>query len=178
MPETDTGAPPRALLVVAAVLVLVLAAGIAIIGLVVRGSGGDQEGPLALVPVEAPQAGSAECAKLIPALPAQLESKGTPLQRRTIAEPAPEATVAWGAPDSIVLRCGLNKPPELTPTSQLRSVNGVQWLPVEGPGASTWYVVDRGVYVAMTVPDSTGTGPLQQISDTIAATLPPAPLRF
>ncbi|GHF14382.1 hypothetical protein GCM10017786_55100 [Amycolatopsis deserti] len=177
MPDTETGAPPRALLVAAAVLVVVLAAGVAVIGLVMRGSG-DEAGPLALVPVDAPQAGSAECARLIPAMPAQLDSKGTALPRRTIAEPAPEATIAWGSPDSIVLRCGLGKPPELTPTSQLRVVSGVQWLPVEGPGSSTWYVVDRAVYVALTVPDSAGTGPLQQISDTVAATLPPVPLRF
>ncbi|WP_116101067.1 DUF3515 domain-containing protein [Amycolatopsis thermalba] len=177
MPDTETGAPPRALLVVAAVLVVVLAAGVAVIGLVVRGSG-DEAGPLALVPVDAPQAGSAEFAQLIPAMPAQLDSKGTALPRRTIAEPAPEATIAWGSPESIVLRCGLGKPPELTPTSQLRVVSGVQWLPVEGPGSSTWYVVDRAVYVALTVPDSAGTGPLQQISDTVAATLPAVPLRF
>ncbi|WP_116110809.1 DUF3515 domain-containing protein [Amycolatopsis ruanii] len=177
MPDTETGAPPRALLVVAAVVVVVLAAGVAVIGLVVRGSG-DEAGPLALVPVDAPQAGSAGCAQLIPAMPAQLDSKGTALPRRTIAEPAPEATIAWGSPESIVLRCGLGKPPELTPTSQLRVVSGVQWLPVEGPGSSTWYVVDRAVYVALTVPDSAGTGPLQQISDTVAATLPAVPLRF
>ncbi|ROS39577.1 DUF3515 domain-containing protein [Amycolatopsis thermoflava] len=177
MPDTETGAPPRARLVVAAVLVVVLAAGVAVIGLMMRDSG-DGDGPLALVPVDAPQVGSAECAQLIPALPAQLDSKGTALQRRTIAEPAPEATVAWGSPESIVLRCGLGKPPELTPTSQLRVVSGVQWLPVEGPGSSTWYVVDRPVYVALTVPDSAGTGPLQQISDTVAATLPAVPLRF
>ncbi|MDQ0376798.1 DUF3515 domain-containing protein [Amycolatopsis thermophila] len=177
MPDTDTGAPPRVLLVVAAVLVVALAAVVAVIGLTTRDSG-NEEGPLALVPVDAPQAGSPECAKLIPAMPAELNSKGTPLPRRTIAEPAPEATVAWGSPDSIVLRCGLGKPPELTPTSQLRVVSGVQWLPVEGPGASTWYVVDRAVYIALTVPDTSGTGPLQQISDTIAATLDPVPLRF
>ncbi|NIH81927.1 DUF3515 domain-containing protein [Amycolatopsis viridis] len=177
MPETETGAPPRTLLVLAAVLVLVLAAGVAVAGLVMR-SGRDENGALALVPVDAPQAAAPECAQLIPALPAQLDSKGTALTRRTIAEPAPPATVAWGAPDAIVLRCGLGKPPELTQTSQLRLVSGVQWLPVEGPGSSTWYVVDRAVYIALTVPDSAGTGPLQEISDTIAATLPPVPLRF
>jgi hypothetical protein len=39
-------------------------------------------------------------------------------------------------------------------------------------------VVDREVYTALTVPPSAGTGPLQEISDTIAAELKPQPLRF
>ena len=179
MPDTDTGTPPRTLLVVAAVLVVALAVAVAVIGIVSRDSGDEgAAGPLPLVPVDAPQAASPECASLLPAMPATLDSKGTPLPRRTIAEPAPEATIAWGSPEALVLRCGLGTPPELTPTSQLRVVSGVQWLPVEGPGASTWYAVDRAVYIALTVPDSAGTGPLQQVSDVIAAALQPVPLRF
>lgn len=180
MPEDQTGAPPRRLLVLAAILAVALAAGVAVLAIVTR-SGQEAQpdnGPLPLVPVPASQADSPECATLIPALPAQLISNGATLDRREIAEPAPPATVAWGAPDAIVLRCGLDRPPELTQTAQLRVVSGVQWLPVEGQGASTWYVVDRDVYVALTVPDSAGTGPLQTVSDTVAATLKPAPLRF
>jgi hypothetical protein len=38
--------------------------------------------------------------------------------------------------------------------------------------------VDREVYAALTVPDTAGTGPLQEISDTVAAKLPARPLRF
>lgn len=179
MPEEQTGAPPRRLIVLAAILAVALAAAVAVLSLVTR-SQEDQpdNGPLPLVPVPASQADSPECATLVPALPAQLISNGVALNRREIAEPAPAATVAWGAPDAIVLRCGLDRPPELTQTAQLRVVSGVQWLPVEGEGTSTWYVVDRNVYIGLTVPDSAGTGPLQEISDTVAATLHPVPLRF
>jgi hypothetical protein len=51
-------------------------------------------------------------------------------------------------------------------------VSTVNWLPVEGAGAFTWYTVDRPVYIALTVPDGTGTGALQEMSETIAAALP------
>lgn len=167
------------MIVLAAVLAVALAAAVAVLSLVNR-SAQDQpdNGPLALVTVPAPQADSPECATLVPALPAQLTSNGKTLDHREIAEPAPPATVAWGAPDAIVLRCGIDRPAELTPTAQLRVVSGVQWLPVEGDGTSTWYVVDRNVYVGLTVPDSAGTGPLQTISDVVAAKLPAVPLRF
>jgi hypothetical protein len=123
-------------------------------------------GAVALVPVEAPQAGTAPCAGLIGALPAELTSGTTALRRLPLVQPAPPATVAWGdAANPVVLRCGLNQPPELTPTAELRAISGVNWLPVEGDGATTWYLVNRAVYVALTVPAGTGTGVLQGVSE-------------
>ncbi|WP_370943737.1 DUF3515 domain-containing protein [Amycolatopsis sp. cg5] len=179
MAETDNGAPPRVLLVVAAVLAVLFAGGVAYFGL--KGSTSAEPegdtGPLPLVSVPAPQAGSADCAKLVGGLPADLTSNGKTLSRRELAEPAPAATVAWGR-EAVVLRCGLEKPSELTQTAQLRTINGVQWLPVEADGVSTWYLVDRSVYVALTIPQSAGTGPLQSISDAVVANLQPQPLRF
>ncbi len=86
--------------------------------------------------------------------------------------------MAWGAPNPVVLRCGLDRPPELTRDASLRVVNGVRWLHVPGQGSATWYAVDRPVYAALTVPADAGTGPLQQMSDTLADTLPETPLRF
>jgi hypothetical protein len=167
-------------LIVAAVLAVGLAVGVAVFGLTSNTGDGTQvaSGPLPLVPVPAPQAGSPECAALVRAIPAELASNGAKLARRAIAAPAPPSTVAWGGTDPVVLRCGLDKPPELTPTAELRVINGVQWLQVTGDGAATWYVVDRAVYTALTVPDNAGTGPLQEISDTVAATLKVQPLHF
>ncbi|HET6504410.1 MAG TPA: DUF3515 domain-containing protein [Amycolatopsis sp.] len=183
MPEQDiTGAPPRRLIVAAAVVAIVLAAGIAVAGIYATSTTSTPtSGPLALPSVPAPQANSPECTKLLAAMPGELLSNGAHLARRELAAPAPAATMAWGGTDQadpIVLRCGLDRPPELTPDAQLRVVSGVQWLPVEGQGQASWYVVDRDVYVALTVPDTAGTGPLQQTSDTVSAQLPPAPLRF
>ncbi len=164
-------------LVTATALAVALAVAVAVFALTQRSSS-DTAGPLPLVPVPAPFAGSPGCTTLLGAVPTELTSNGASLKVRALADPAPPATVAWGTDDPLVLRCGLNRPPELTPTAALRLVNKVQWLQVPGEGASTWYLVDREVYAALTVPDSAGTGPLQQISDTVAAKLAPQPLRF
>ncbi|PRX48314.1 uncharacterized protein DUF3515 [Prauserella shujinwangii] len=177
---TDTGAPPRSLLVVAAALAVALAVVVAVLGLTAgpEDSPGSDGGPLALVAVPAPQSDTPHCDRLVEAVPQALESSGERLQRRELAEPAPPATVAWGGERPVVLRCGLDRPPELTRTASLREVNDVRWLPVPGEGTATWYVVDREVYVALTVPDGTGTGPLQAVSDTVSATLEPVEPRF
>ena len=41
----------------------------------------------------------------------------------------------------------------------------------EADDAITWYAVDRAVTVALTIPADTGTGPIQDVSTTIAKTL-------
>lgn len=164
-------------LVTAAALAVALAVAVGVFAWV-KGSASPGAGPLPLVPVPAPAAASPACATLLDAAPAELTSNGARLARRELAAPAPPSTLAWGTTDPLVLRCGLDRPPELTPSASLRLVNGVQWLQVPGEGASTWYVVDREVYAALTVPDTAGTGPLQEISDTVAAKLPARPLRF
>jgi hypothetical protein len=136
-------------------------------------------GPLPLVAVDAPDAGSAECTRLAGALPDQLPRSGTTLRRLPLAEPAPKAAAAWGTDrgEPLVLRCGLARPAELTRTASLLGIDEVQWLAVDGDGARTWYVVDRAVYIALTVPEDIGTGPLQEISATVAENLSAAPIR-
>ncbi len=172
---------------VAAGLAVVLAVGVVVAG-VMLGSGSDagstpdttqstaapRTGPLALVAVDAPGAASPECASLTEALPDEITSDGRPLTRLDLAEPAPQAAAAWSGErgEPVVLRCGLGQPAELVPTAQLREVSKVAWLPVAGDGASTWYTVDRAVFVALTVPEGTGTGALQTISELVAEILP------
>lgn len=128
--------------------------------------------PLALPAVPAPDATSGSCRRLIDALPETVKSNGADLPRRRLASPAPAATVAWDAKNPIVLRCGVGKPRQLKPTSEVRQINGVQWLPVGATGTRTWYVVDRPVYVALTVTGDVGTGPLQDVSNAVARALP------
>lgn len=164
-------------MVVAVLLGLALAVVAAVAGLTQDDKAPAAPGPLALVPVEAPQSGSRPCEELLEAVPEQLPSAGSILHRRVLADPAPRATAGWGAPDPVVLRCGLSRPSELKQDSQLQVINGVQWLRVPGAGSATWFTVDRDVYVALTVPDAAGTGPLQTISDTVSATLRPVPPR-
>jgi hypothetical protein len=135
-------------------------------------------GPLLLVPVVAPQAGSARCAALSRVLPATLANGNAPLHRRPLADPAPLAAAAWGGTtgDPVVLRCGIERPPELTPASELLGVSGVQWFRVAGDAAATWYAVDRGTTIALTLPDGLNTGPIQDVSAAISTAIPAAPV--
>jgi methanogenic corrinoid protein MtbC1 len=79
-----------------------------------------------------------------------------------------------------VLRCGLPRPAELSPTSTLLEVDGVRWLEIgDGlpqPQLVTYVAVDRPVYVALTAPVEDAFGPLQQVSATVGAALPAVPV--
>jgi hypothetical protein len=182
-PRTKALSPP---LVIALVLAGMLVLGIGIAGIVLGTGGGGPTaapqkapatGPVPLVPVAAPQAGSAQCAALDTALPATLANGNTPLHRRTLVAPAPQAAAAWGAGDTpVVLRCGIERPPELTSTSELLDVSSVRWFQVTGNGTATWYAVDRAAVVALTLPDGLNTGPIQDVSTAISATMPAVPV--
>jgi Protein of unknown function (DUF3515) len=185
------GSPPRLVLAVAVVLPLLLALAAAVVALVAgdgqgTGTGPGEEAvppaaaagmPLALPAVAAPAAGSPQCAALLTALPQHLPSGSDRLDRRPLAEPAPPGAAAWGVTTTVVLRCGLDKPAELIPTAALLEVSGVQWLRLRGPDStSTWVAVDRPVYVALTLSDDSGTGPLQDVSEVIRSTLDERPV--
>lgn len=144
------------------------------------GSGGSTDaGPLPLAAVVAPQAQSPACSSLSAALPATLASAGRTIDRLPLADPAPAGAAAWGdrTRDPVVLRCGVQRPAELTPTAQLREISGVSWLPLtdSGAGATTWVLTGRAVFVALTVPDDAGTGPLQDLSAVVDTAVPVAP---
>ena len=100
---------------------------------------------------------------------------------RPLAEPAPAGVRAWAAaPRPVVLRCGLPRPRELTPTSALLEIDGVQWLELDDgvpePVVVTYVAVDRPVYVVLTTPVDAGSGPLQAVSDVVRDTLPATPV--
>jgi hypothetical protein len=171
-------APPRWLLGAALALPVALVVAVLIAAAVLRGQ---RPEPLRLADVPAPAAGSADCARLLSALPAELDgpAQGV-LERRQLAAPASAGTAAWGTPP-VVLRCGIDRPAELTITSRLLDVSGVQFLEVPAPavdedaageGAASWVAVDRPVYVALTLPAGTGSGPVQQVAEQLADTLP------
>jgi hypothetical protein len=136
-----------------------------------------ETGPLAVAPVDSPDATSPECSALLAALPIELAGSDGPLAPRPIADPSQQGVRAWAAtPRPLVLRCGLPRPVELTPTSTLLEVNGVQWLQLDDglpePVQVSYIAVDRPVYVALTMPVDAGSGPLQQVSDVVRTTLP------
>jgi hypothetical protein len=167
---------PLALLVVAVVLGLAYGGGPS------RGGGTPDDRPLALSPVEAPDAATPACDRLLGRLRGDLPADPAPLPALRIAAPAPPGSVAWAGPadrpdDPVVLRCGLPRPPELTPTSALIVINGVGWLDLAEPDRDTFVAVDREVYLAVTVPRGLGTGPIQTVSDVVGTALRPRPSR-
>jgi hypothetical protein len=144
------------------------------------------ERPLALPPVEAPDATGPDCSALLAVLPDRLPAMPGALPRKTIAEPKPPGAMAWagagssassgassGTGDPVVLRCGLPKPAELGPGAALLDVNGVSWLTVSEPDRDSFFTVGRRVFVALTVPRGMGSGPIQAVSDVVRSALPP-----
>lgn len=172
--------------VIATAVALPVALLVGVIVAAVTVAGDRTRPPEALGPVDAPAADSAECVAVLDALP---ESLGD-YSRAELVDPAPAGARAYApdddVSDAIVLRCGLPRPVGFDVASALQVINGVQWFEVSGADsgidASTWYTVDRPVYIALTVPGGSGPTPLQDASDSIASALPqtaldPAPLQ-
>jgi hypothetical protein len=184
--ETRDG-PPRGLLIAAIVVAVGAIIGILVVATLRQSPPGQR--PVAIASVPAPKGDSAECRALLGALPEQLGD----YRRAAAAQPAPQGAAAWTAGgEPIILRCGLDRPAEFVVGSPLQVVDAVQWFrvgeagagnaPAADQGRSTWFAVDRPVYVALTLPQGSGPTPIQEISGFIAKSLPakaidPAPPR-
>lgn len=136
----------------------------------------EAQSPVALAGVPAPAAGTPECVALLDALPETLGD----FRRVPAAEPAPEGAAAWLASadtEPVVLRCGLDRPIDFVTGVPIQQVDAVQWFqvaenPAEAGGRSTWFAVDRPVYVALTLPPGSGPTPIQVLSGVIEQTMP------
>jgi hypothetical protein len=167
----DSDGPPRGLLIAA----LVLAVGVVGVILAIAATRHPSLQPVAIPAVPAPHAQDQACRALLDALPQRLGD----YQRVPIAQPTPPATAAWRtASDSepVVLRCGLDRPTDFVVGSPIQLVDRVQWFEARLGGRSTWYTVDRSVYVALTLPSASGPTPIQQLSELIDHTMPAVPI--
>jgi len=168
--ETRDG-PPRALLIAALVVAVGAIIGILVFAALRQSPPGQQ--PVAIASVPAPKGDSAECRALLGALPEQLGD----YHRAPAAQPAPAGAAAWTAGgEPVILRCGLDRPAEFVVGSPLQLVDAVQWFELADQGRSTWFAVDRPVYVALTLPQGSGPTPIQEISEVIAKALPAKPI--
>lgn len=172
-PHSDRDGPPRAILI-AALVVAVAAIGVI---LAIASTRTPADTPVAISSVPAPHSGDPGCQALLRAVPDQLGD----YRRAPAAQPAPESTAAWRtAPgtDPVILRCGLDRPDDFVVGTPIQQVDDVQWFRVSDPatGLITWFAVDRGLYVALTLPQDSGPTPIQEISGVISATLPAQPL--
>ncbi len=92
-------------------------------------------------------------------------------------QPAPPGAAAWTADgEPVIMRCGLDRPAEFVVGSPIQVVDAVQWFELADQGRSTWFAVDRPVYIALTLPQGSGPTPIQEISDVIAKSLPAKPI--
>jgi hypothetical protein len=173
----NSDGPPRAVLIVA----LVLAIGSLGVVLAIAATRHAPLQPVAVAGVPAPRAQDPECRTLLEALPQQLGD----YQRAPTVQPSPAGTAAWrarGDSAPVVLRCGLERPSDFVVGSPIQLVDRVQWFQEADPqsahqsGRSTWYTVDRPVYVALTLPSGSGPVPIQQLSDLIDHTMTSVPI--
>ena len=174
----ESDGPPRALLIAAAALAV---ATIGVI-LVIAANRRAPPQPVAVPAVVAPQAANPACRALTQALPQRLGD----YQRAPLAQPAPEGATAWRTgsdSEPVVLRCGLDRPSDFVVGSPIQVVDRVQWFQVAAApqsagdaGRSTWYAVDRPVYIALTLPAGSGPTPIQELSDVIDRTIAAVPL--
>ena len=166
----DTDGPPRVALIAA----LVVAIGTIGVILAIAATR-HRTTPAVIAAVPAPQAQDPACRKLTDALPQRLGD----YNRAQVVQPAPVGAAAWqpaGTGDPVVLRCGLERPADFVVGSPIQVVDRVQWFDVSQDQRSTWYAVDREVYVALTLPQGSGPTPIQQLSELIDRLMPARPI--
>lgn len=179
--QTGDG-PPRPLLIAALVVAVGAVVAVLVVAAVVQRP--PAPAPVVIAAAPAPHAESPECRSLTEALPEELGE----YSRAPVLEPAPAGTAAWQAEDggeALILRCGLDRPVDFVAGAPVQMVDAVQWFRVADQadeGRSTWFAVDRPVYVALTLPAGSGPTPIQAISTAIAESLPatavdPGPVR-
>ncbi len=114
------------------------------------------------------RAAAAACDDFADELPSTLVDQ---IVRET--HPDSPLVAAYGNPP-IVLRCGVARPDALEPTSQLVSVNGVDWFPEPLSNGYLFTTVGRIANVEVAVPADYApeAGPLVELSDVVKSTLP------
>jgi len=119
-------------------------------------------------PVPASASAARACSALAAALPAVLDG-----HRARSTKPDSELTAAWADP-AIVLRCGVATPPELRPTSELYTINEVDWLPVDTDRGWRFTTVGLVANVEVTVPNryEPAVNPLVDLATPITKTVP------
>ncbi|BBZ34384.1 DUF3515 domain-containing protein [Mycolicibacterium confluentis] len=172
---TETDGPPRAVFIAALAVAVAALVGVIVV------AANQEPAPVPIAAVPAPKAEDPACAALLAALPDSLGD----YERAEAAPPAPPGTAAWRGTDEtepVILRCGLDRPVDFVVGAPLQMVDDVSWFRVGEGDRITWFVVDRSVYVALTLPQNSGATPIQEISRAVSATLPaqeidPAPAR-
>lgn len=179
--QTVDGPSQRVLI---AALVVAVGAVVTVLVVVAALQRSPGQAPVAIAGGPGPRADSPECRTLMEALPDQLGD----YRRAPVVDPAPAGAAGWltdSGGEALILRCGLARPAEFVTGAPIQMVDAVQWFRVgeaaagretAADGRSTWFAVDRPVYVALTLPPGSGPTPIQVLSTTIAEVLPVRPV--
>jgi hypothetical protein len=127
-------------------------------------------GPVDVAAPPGSPAADKRCPGVISALPVTLNGSHSRPAHSTSAYVA-----AWGDPP-MVLRCGVPRPPKFVRTSMVISIEGVQWFTEQEHDTVVWTVVDRPVYIEVTVPTTYGSTPIADLSEDLAKALPAQPI--
>jgi hypothetical protein len=138
----------------------------AALALVLGGCSAAVEAP---IPTPLPSGADYLCAALKGALPDEVLGQTT-----TATKPTSSFATAWGDP-AIVVRCGVPDPQALTPTSQLLTVDGVDWLPEQLTSGYLFTSTGRTINVEVSVPAAYApeASALPEISPAVAGVIPP-----
>ncbi|WP_433477856.1 DUF3515 domain-containing protein [Spirillospora sp. CA-142024] len=122
------------------------------------------------VPVPSPDAATQRLCQGL-RLPEKVHGK-----ERRDTDPSSPLTAAWGSP-AIALRCGVPRPPALRPTSELVTINGIDWFGQPTGRPVTFTAVGRQAYVEVTVPPKYNPAGdvLIELGPSIKATIPAKP---
>ena len=121
------------------------------------------------MPLQVPAATAAAaplCAALVAALPDEIDPG---VRRRPVVREAGR-TAAWGDP-AVTLECGV---PEPDRPDEPAEVNGVRWTVRDIGAGFRWTTSDRGVFVAVDIPDryENGAELVNPLAEPISRTLP------
>lgn len=86
------------------------------------------------------------CNELSTSLPVTISDQ---LIRSTSSDSS--GVAAWGDP-AIILRCGVDKPASIQPTSQLITVNGIDWYPEELTQGQRFTSMNTQQFVEVNIP--------------------------
>lgn len=171
--------PSRGVLIATLVVAVGAVVAVLVVAAVLHRQAGPAPVPVAGLP--APEADSEACRDLLEMLPGQLGD----YRRAELTEPAPAGAAAWqrdAGGEPVILRCGLSRPAEFVVGVPLQMVDAVSWLRIgedgvtDSDGRTTWFSVDRPVYVALTLPADSGSAPIQGLSEAITRSLPERPI--
>ena len=127
----------------------------------------DSTAVVSVVPVPSNSDTIEPCAQVLSELPVQLSGANPRIVHQ-------QQAVAWGDP-AVVLRCGVARPALLVPGSsaEVPAIDGLAWLIEDGKKAIVYTLVDRSVYVEVTLPAGTDPSSIMPVlSDAIGKALP------